>query len=384
MTQAKRKVAITGIGLVSSLGEGLEPHLAALEGDLAPNVDTEGFAPYPIHPLVELDLSQQIPKRSDQRQMEAWQRLGVYAAGLALDSAGLKDDEAAKDVLEVLVAAGGGERDHEVDAAIATGIRTVEDKAAYLNEHLMNDLRPTMFLAQLSNLLAGNISIVHSVTGGSRTFMGEEQAGVDAMRDAVDRIAYGQCDAILVGGAYNASRRDMLLLLEFAGYVHKGAFEPVFSNAREGMIMGSVGAFVVLEAGDTAKARGANVMAEFAGVASGWARREPGEVKATMEELVAELGPYSDETRVISAASGVAPWTEEERAAASTALPDANVTAIGDLVGHGLEAAFPAAVAMAAALVGAGKSSDVLVTGASHWRGEGAARILAPGKGDAT
>ncbi len=49
-----------------------------------------------------------------------------------------------------------------------------------LNERLMNDLRPTLFLAQLSNLLAGNIAIVHGVTGSSRTFMGEEAAGVDA------------------------------------------------------------------------------------------------------------------------------------------------------------------------------------------------------------
>ena len=47
----------------------------------------------------------------------------------------------------------------------------------------MSDLRPTLFLAQLSNLLAGNISIVHGVTGSSRTFMGEEAAGVDAVRD---------------------------------------------------------------------------------------------------------------------------------------------------------------------------------------------------------
>ena len=48
----------------------------------------------------------------------------------------------------------------------------------------MSDLRPTLFLAQLSNLLAGNISIVHGVTGSSRTFMGEEAAGVDAVRIA--------------------------------------------------------------------------------------------------------------------------------------------------------------------------------------------------------
>ena len=46
----------------------------------------------------------------------------------------------------------------------------------FLNERLMNDLRPTLFLAQLSNLLAGNIAIVHGVCGTSRTFMGEEAA----------------------------------------------------------------------------------------------------------------------------------------------------------------------------------------------------------------
>ena len=70
----------------------------------------------------------------------------------------------------------------------------------------MSDLRPTLFLAQLSNLLAGNISIVHGVTGSSRTFMGEEAAGVDAVRIALSRIDAGQSDIALVGGAYNGER----------------------------------------------------------------------------------------------------------------------------------------------------------------------------------
>ena len=68
----------------------------------------------------------------------------------------------------------------------------------------MTDLRPTLFLAQLSNLLAGNISIVHGVAGSSRTFMGEEAAGVDAVRIACARIAAGQGELFLVGGSYNA------------------------------------------------------------------------------------------------------------------------------------------------------------------------------------
>src|SRR3712207_9046753 len=62
-------------------------------------------------------------------------------------------------------------------------------------------LRPTLFLAQLSNLLAGNISIVHGVAGSSRTFMGEESAAADAVRIAAARLAEGRGEGALVGGA---------------------------------------------------------------------------------------------------------------------------------------------------------------------------------------
>ena len=60
-------------------------------------------------------------------------------------------------------------------------------------------LRPTLFLAQLSNLLAGNISIVHGVTGSSRTFMGEEEAAADAVRIAQHRLAEGRGHLAFVG-----------------------------------------------------------------------------------------------------------------------------------------------------------------------------------------
>ena len=43
-----------------------------------------------VHPMAPLELDQQIPKRGDQRQMEPWQRIGPFAAGLALDAAGMK------------------------------------------------------------------------------------------------------------------------------------------------------------------------------------------------------------------------------------------------------------------------------------------------------
>src|SRR5919197_5615993 len=137
------------------------------------------------------------------------------------------------------------------------------NREAYLNEHLMSDLRPTLFLAQLSNLLAGNIAIVHGVTGASRTFMGEEQSGVDAIRIAQARIASGQNDIFLVGGAYNAERPDVLLIYEMGGFLWKRPFASVWERPREGggFLLGSGAAFLVLESRQHAEARGARPVA---------------------------------------------------------------------------------------------------------------------------
>lgn len=369
-----RDVVITGIGLLSSLGEGTGPHVEAARGGRAPVLDTASFAPYPVHALGPVEYDRQIPKKSDQRQMEPWQRIGVYAAGLALDSAGIKADAEAKDRMHVIVAAGGGERDHAVDGQILTGLKTADRPGVFLNERLLSDLRPTLFLAQLSNLLAGNISIVHGVTGPSRTFMGEEQAGVDAIRIAHARIAAGQADMILVGGSYNAERRDMILLFELGGMMLKGDVVPTFSRTAEhgGMVTGSVGAFLVLESADSARARGATVHARLTGVAANRTRRNPGDITRSLADMA---GTASGNVLVVSASTGVAACVAEERAALDAMAPGQPVIAVGDLTGHAVEAAFPAAVALAAAMLQAGDGTDAIVTGVGHHRGEGFARL---------
>src|SRR3954454_18848003 len=245
--ETRRETWITGLGIVSCLGEGPEAHWHRLnEGP--PSPDTESFAPYPVHPLPTLELDKQIPKKGDQRQMDAWQRIGTYAAGLALDSAGAKGNAELLARMDMIVAAGGGERDETVDATILSGLSKAERPKAYINERLMSDLRPTLFLAQLSNLLAGNISIVHGVTGSSRTFMGEEAAGVDAVRIALARIMAGQSDVALVGGSYNGEREDLPLLYNAGGQLLQRPFKPVWERSNSpGLVLASLGAFLVLE-----------------------------------------------------------------------------------------------------------------------------------------
>jgi 3-oxoacyl-[acyl-carrier-protein] synthase II len=286
MAEAPRETWITGIGIVSCLGEGAEAHWQVLT-DRRGNVDAKTFAPHLVHPLAPINLDLQIPKKGDQRQMEAWQRIGTYAAGLALADAGVKGNADLLSHMDMVVAAGGGERDIAVDGTILTNKSKAANPEAFLNERLMSDLRPTLFLAQLSNLLAGNISIVHGVTGSSRTFMGEESAGVDAVRIALARIAAGQSELALVGGSHNGEREDLLLLYDAGGHLLRGAFQPVWER-KNGMVLGSLGAFLVLEARSHAEARGAKPLARLSTVMSERSSRPAGSVTAATARAPAQ------------------------------------------------------------------------------------------------
>src|SRR5947209_3438692 len=135
----KRETWITGIGMLSCLGEGPQAHWQAL-ADHKVGFDKTSYAPYIVHPLPPMSFDAQIPKKGDQRQMEPWQRIGVYAAGLALESAGIKGQPDLLAKTDMIVAAGGGERDLNVDTAILTGLHNAENPAAFLNDRLVNDL----------------------------------------------------------------------------------------------------------------------------------------------------------------------------------------------------------------------------------------------------
>ncbi|MBO0710567.1 MAG: beta-ketoacyl-ACP synthase [Acetobacteraceae bacterium] len=391
-----RDALITGIGLLSSLGEGPEAHWQALNeaGGFRPRVDKERFAPFIVHPIGPVALDSQIPKKGDQRQMEPWQRIGTYAAGLALDSAGVKGDRALLARMDMIVAAGGGERDYATDEALLAALSHAEHPASLLNERLMADLRPTLFLAQLSNLLAGNISVVHGVVGSSRTFMGEEAAGADAVRTASARIAAGQGEIFLVGGSLNAERPDLLAEYEMGRLLLQGDYAPIWDRQARGggLVLGSLGCFLVIESRAHAERRGAHAWAKIASIATERCRRAAGEATANALRSLAPLRPSLDRASaaVISGASGVPAPTREERLFLETLGLPSRATA--SALGHSLEPSFPASLALAAIALAkrrlfapleaseAPMEADlrqVLVTSWGHWRGEGLALLEA-------
>jgi 3-oxoacyl-[acyl-carrier-protein] synthase II len=388
------EVWITGIGLATSLGEGLDANWDGLNQRRV-NVDETGFAPYIVHPWVPVNLDTQIPKKGDQRQMEAWQRIGTYAAGLALDSAGIKGNKEILARMDMIVAAGGGERDLAVDTGILQAEAKGNSAPGFLNERLMNDLRPTLFLAQLSNLLAGNIAIVHGVTGSSRTFMGEEAAGVDAARIALARIAAGQSDIALIGGSQNGERKDLLVLYEFDDFNLKNKFTPVWARGQNaGFALGSAGAFLVIESKTHAEARGAKPYARLTNVVADQARRKSaGEVTTTLDKLWSKLGKLDSAGAIITGATGAEPVTSEELAFIRK-HPDFVVRATGTAFGHTMETQFPLGLALAALSISRGAlfppndptalevemskpPTQIVVIGAGHWRGEGMALVEA-------
>jgi 3-oxoacyl-[acyl-carrier-protein] synthase II len=390
----RKEVWITGIGLVSSLGEGLDAHWDALNAKRI-NVDEKRFAPYIVHPLAPVSFDAQIPKKGDQRQMEAWQRIGTYAAGLALDSAGVKGNQEILSRMDMVVAAGGGERDITVDMGILNADAQGNSSPGFLNERLMNDLRPTLFLAQLSNLLAGNIAIVHGVCGTSRTFMGEEAASIDAARIALARIEAGQSDIALVGGAHNGERLDLLTLYEFGDFNLTDKFSPVWARENNiGFALGSAGAFLVLESREHAEARGAKPYAKLTKVVADLAqRKQPGAVTKSLEAMWPQLGVVADNGNLITGVTGAEPVTSEEKAFLRQ-HPGFAVRATGTTFGHTLETQFPLGLALAALSISRGalfppndptgfeveKSkppAQIVVMGAGHWQGEGMALVEA-------
>jgi 3-oxoacyl-[acyl-carrier-protein] synthase II len=229
--------------------------------------------------------------------------------------------------------------------------------------------------------------------------MGEEAAGVDAVRIALARVEAGQSDIALVGGAQNAERKEMLMLYEFGGYALKGEFHPVWDRSDPpGFALGSMGAFLVLEAAEHARARGAKPLARLAAVVNARSDRKPGAVAASLEKLWKALPGLGSDYAVISGASGAGPATAEERGfldalgGSQGSEKGLAVRATGTRIGHGVEPMFAMNIALAAlaverkTLFAPGGPSErpadravtqAVVTGVGHWRGEGLALVEA-------
>ena len=154
-----------------------------------------------------------------------------------------------------------------------------------------------------------------------------------------------------------------------------------------------MGAFLVLEASEHARARGAKPLARLAAVANARSDRKPGAITATLAQLWQTISPaiHPASAAFISGATGAAAATAEERTFLE-AHRELEVRATGTHMGHGVEPQFAMNIALAALAVGhgtlfppgetferpmAGALTQAVVTSVGHWRGEGLALVEA-------
>lgn len=251
--QNNKTVVITGIGLLSAAGENLNNHKLLLDSNKVFGLDSDLYSPFFIHQITEdIDYQKHIPVKSDLRQMSTWQKLGVYAAGKALEDASLKNKLDILEYTDIIVASGGGERDINSDEAIlkyTNKAKNFYEKQILLNKALQQELRPTLFLAQLSNLLAGNIAINNKIHGRSISLLGEDLAGANAVEQAKIMIETSQSKVILVGASFFSDNVATILNYQLNNLLEQKNWRTIENrvSTESSLILGNGAAFLVLE-----------------------------------------------------------------------------------------------------------------------------------------
>jgi 3-oxoacyl-[acyl-carrier-protein] synthase II len=287
---SRRRVVITGLGPVTAHGIGIDPLWQALcEGRsaLAPlrAFDASGFRAAAGAELPEsFDVKELVPKsyRKATKVMARDIEIAVGAALLAVKDAGLatrgtdpdNPPTIAPDRFGCHIGAGliAAELD-ELTAALATsrGASGAFD-VSHWGEKGMQELTPLWLLKYLPNMLACHVTIIHDCQGPSNTITCNEASSGLSLAESQRVIERGAADACLSGGADSKLNPMAYLRQELAGRLAPCApdadatavIKP-FDRAASGTLVGEGGGILVVEAEETARARGARIHAVLSG-----------------------------------------------------------------------------------------------------------------------
>ena len=238
----KRRVAITGVGVLAGPGVGAADFWKGLAVDPGPgHHDVKDWDPEPWIPLRE------------HRRLDRFTQFALVAAQEALTQAGTLTADL--DRVAVSVATGIG------------GLFSLEELifGAYQEEGRVS---PLLIPMMMCNAAGAAISIKYGFGGPTTTQVVACAAGAQAISDAMRAIQWGYADAAMAGGAEAGIRRPTE-----AGFAAARALSPTltarpFSADRDGMVLGEGAAILLLEEMEMAKGRGANILAELTGAAS--------------------------------------------------------------------------------------------------------------------
>lgn len=266
-----RRVVITGMGIASPLGVGVEHVWKRLvNGEsgigIIQSFDTTELTAkiagqVPIGPRAEgkLDLAEWIPVK-DIKKMDRFIHFGLVAASEAIEDSGwIPQTEEDKYVSGVMIGSGIG------------GLSSIYEASIMVHEGKSKRLSPFFIPSALINLISGHVSIKYGLKGPNHSAVTACATGVHAIGDAARIIALGDADVMVAGGAEAAVNP-----LGIAGFCAARALSTDFNDRpteasrpwdkdRDGFVMGEGAGVVVLEEYEHAKARSAKIYAEIGG-----------------------------------------------------------------------------------------------------------------------
>ncbi len=260
---ARRRVVITGLGIVSPVGNSVEEawqNIIAGVSGIAPvtRFDTSTFPVKFAGEVKNFDITQYIPAK-DARRMDKFIHYGIAAGVQAVRDAGL-DKEGAADPERVGVAIGSGIGglpliEETKDEYIAGGVRKVS---------------PFFVPGSIINMISGNLSIEFGFKGPNIAVVTACTTGTHSIGEAARIIEYGDADVMVAGGA-----ESTVSPLGMGGFSAARALstrndDPATASRpwdkdRDGFVLGEGAGVLVLEEYEHAKARGAKIYAEVAG-----------------------------------------------------------------------------------------------------------------------
>lgn len=261
-----RKVVVTGMGVVSPLGNSLDETWQGIKEGKSGIANITGFdcTDYKVQIAAEVkdfDASQFIDKR-EARKMARFTQFAVAAAVQAVKDAGLTKETIDADRTGIMLGNGIG------------GFEIYESSFKKYFESGPARIPPMTVPLLIPNEAAGNISMLFGIHGPSWTLATACASGTDALGNALDMVRSGRMDMCLAGGTEATVTGfgigSFMILQTLASDYNS---EPAkaccpFDKKRSGFIMGEGAAILILEEYEHAKKRGAKIYAEFAGYGS--------------------------------------------------------------------------------------------------------------------
>jgi 3-oxoacyl-[acyl-carrier-protein] synthase II len=258
----KRRVVITGLGIVSPLGIGISANWSAITAGRSgistiTRFDASQYACSIAGEVKDFDPTAFLPAK-EARKMDRFMQLGMAAGIEALRDSGLEVSEGNAHRCGVYIGSGIG------------GVETIEDTTRTLVEKGPRRVSPFYIPASIINMISGNLSILLGLKGPNLSTVTACATGTHAIGEAARLIEYGDADVMVAGGTEAAITPTSVAgfgnakALSGRNHDPEGASRP-WDKERDGFVMGEGAGIVVLEELEHARARGARIYCEMPG-----------------------------------------------------------------------------------------------------------------------